>query len=119
MAQQKTGLVSLEEGGFAIFLVLLAFACLIVAGKTFDQVMAFHASVGALFAALGVFYIFKNYFDDGGQAIPQELDGKPNYNIGPIKFGAIAAMFWGIAGFTVGLVIALQLAWPALNFDLP
>ena len=29
------------------------------------------------------------------------------------------AMFWGIAGFTVGLIIASQLAWPALNFDLP
>ncbi len=28
-------------------------------------------------------------------------------------------MFWGIAGFTVGLIIALQLAFPALNFDLP
>ena len=51
MSQNKTNMVSLEEGGFAIFLVLLAFACIIVAGKTFDQVMAFHASVGALFAA--------------------------------------------------------------------
>jgi cbb3-type cytochrome oxidase subunit 1 len=28
-------------------------------------------------------------------------------------------MFWGIAGFTVGLIIALQLAFPVLNFDLP
>src|SRR2546425_11182483 len=29
------------------------------------------------------------------------------------------AMFWGIAGFLVGLIIASQLAWPALNLDLP
>ena len=29
------------------------------------------------------------------------------------------AVFWGIAGFSVGLLIASQLAWPALNFDLP
>ena len=28
-------------------------------------------------------------------------------------------MFWGIAGFLVGLWAALELAWPALNFDLP
>jgi len=28
-------------------------------------------------------------------------------------------VFWGIAGFAVGLIIASQLAWPALNFDLP
>ncbi len=27
-------------------------------------------------------------------------------------------LFWGIAGFTVGLFIALQLAYPLLNFDL-
>jgi cytochrome c oxidase cbb3-type subunit 1 len=37
--------------------------------------------------------------------------------MGPIRFGAVAAMFWGNAG--VGLIIASQLAWPALNFDLP
>ena len=94
MAQNKAKMISLEEGGFAIFLVLLAFACIIVAGKTFDQVMAFHAGIGALFAAVSVFLIFKNYFDDGGEVIPAEIDGKPNYNIGPIKFGAVAAMFW-------------------------
>ena len=45
--------------------------------------------------------------------------GKPNYNMGPVKFGVVAAMFWGIAGFLVGVVIAFQLAYPALNFDLP
>ena len=28
-------------------------------------------------------------------------------------------MFWGIAGFTVGLWAALELAFPVLNFDLP
>ncbi|MFN4168630.1 MAG: cytochrome-c oxidase, cbb3-type subunit I [Pannonibacter phragmitetus] len=119
MAQSKAKLISLEEGGFALFLVLLAFACLIVAGKTYDQVMAFHTAFGALCAAVGAFIIFKNYFDDGGIAIPQEIGGKPNYNMGPVKFGTVAAMFWGIAGFTVGLIIALQLAFPALNFDLP
>src|SRR5690606_24641042 len=35
------------------------------------------------------------------------------------KFATVAAMVWGIAGFTVGLIIALQLAFPDLNFDLP
>jgi cytochrome c oxidase cbb3-type subunit 1 len=41
------------------------------------------------------------------------------YNESVVKAGAIATMFWGVAGFLVGLVIALQLAWPALNLDLP
>ncbi|MEQ8301621.1 MAG: cytochrome-c oxidase, cbb3-type subunit I [Hyphomonas sp.] len=29
-----------------------------------------------------------------------------------VKFGVAAAMFWGIAGFLVGVIIALQLTWP-------
>ena len=38
---------------------------------------------------------------------------------GPIKVATIAAVIWGIAGFVVGDVIAWQLAFPALNLDLP
>src|SRR5262245_413213 len=30
----------------------------------------------------------------------------------------VATVFWGVAGFSVGVVIALQLAWPALNLGL-
>ena len=108
----------MEEGFFAAFLVAIAFACLIIAGKTYDQVMAFHMSIGSLAAAAGAFVIFKHYFD-GRAPAPQEVDGKPNYSLGPIKFGAWAAVFWGVAGFTVGLIIALQLAYPVLNLDLP
>jgi cytochrome c oxidase cbb3-type subunit 1 len=50
---------------------------------------------------------------------PLVIDGKPNYNYGPIKFASLAALFWGTAGFVVGLYLALELAFPALNFDLP
>jgi hypothetical protein len=39
--------------------------------------------------------------------------------MGPVKFATVAAMFWGIAGFTVGLYIASELAFPILNLDLP
>ena len=35
-----------------------------------------------------------------------------------IRLGVIATMFWGLAGFLVGLYIALQLAFPALNLGL-
>ncbi|MCA8901100.1 MAG: cytochrome-c oxidase, cbb3-type subunit I, partial [Hyphomonas sp.] len=35
-----------------------------------------------------------------------------------VKFGVAISMFWGIAGFLVGLIIALQLAFPNhLYFD--
>ncbi len=38
------------------------------------------------------------------------------YEEGVVKAGVIATMFWGIAGFTVGLLIALQLTWPNLFY---
>jgi cytochrome c oxidase cbb3-type subunit I len=44
---------------------------------------------------------------------------EPGYLDGPIRAGVIATAFWGLAGFLVGDVIALQLAWPELNLGLP
>ncbi|MEK7801258.1 MAG: cytochrome-c oxidase, cbb3-type subunit I [Pseudomonadota bacterium] len=41
----------------------------------------------------------------------------PNYNYEIVKKFTIATVFWGITGFTMGLVIALQLAFPHLNFE--
>jgi len=31
----------------------------------------------------------------------------------------VATLVWGVVGMLVGVVIALQLAWPALNFEIP
>ena len=45
------------------------------------------------------------------------LDQRPAYNDDVVRYFTIAAIFWGIAGFTVGLLIALQLAFPWLNFE--
>jgi cytochrome c oxidase cbb3-type subunit 1 len=42
----------------------------------------------------------------------------PVYVEGPIRAFAIATAFWGVVGFLVGVVIALQLAFPLLNLDL-
>jgi len=39
-----------------------------------------------------------------------------NYNI--IKLFTIAATFWGIIGFLAGVLIASQMAFPILNFDI-
>ena len=40
------------------------------------------------------------------------------YNERVIRLFAIATMFWGVVAFLVGVVIALQLAFPVLNLDL-
>ncbi|HEY5598156.1 MAG TPA: cytochrome-c oxidase, cbb3-type subunit I [Kiloniellales bacterium] len=41
------------------------------------------------------------------------------YNDAITRAGVIISMFWGVVGFLAGLAIALQLAFPALNLDLP
>lgn len=40
------------------------------------------------------------------------------YDDDPIRWGVIATVFWGLAGFLAGLYIALQLAFPALNLGI-
>jgi len=41
------------------------------------------------------------------------------YNIQVVRWFAVMTVVWGIVGMAVGVLIAGQLAWPALNFDLP
>jgi len=41
------------------------------------------------------------------------------YNYKVIRQFSIMTIIWGIVGMLVGVVIAAQLAWPALNFDIP
>jgi len=44
--------------------------------------------------------------------------GAVDYNYNIVKLFTIAATFWGIVGFAVGVLIASQLAFPFLNFDI-
>ncbi|MBL4673569.1 MAG: hypothetical protein JKX81_15015 [Arenicella sp.] len=32
---------------------------------------------------------------------------------------SLATILWGVVGMPVGVLLAAQLAWPALNFDIP
>ena len=41
------------------------------------------------------------------------------YNDTVVRQFAVMTIVWGIVGMLVGVVIAAQLAWPALNFDVP
>ncbi len=41
------------------------------------------------------------------------------YNDGVVRQFAVMTVVWGIVGMLVGVIIAAQLMWPALNFDVP
>jgi len=107
------------EAGLLAAFSALAVLSLIVAGKAWDSAYAFHAMLFAAGSLLAVFKIIDRYLDRPAALPPLEIDGKPNYNMGPVKFATIAGLFWGIAGFTVGLWAALELSFPIFNLDLP
>ncbi len=105
------------EGGFIGVMVLTALLCFVIAGQALDMPMRIHTVLGALAAMAAAFFTLNRYFKRPAELPPQEIDGKPNYNDGVIRFLTLISVFWGVVGFVVGLVIALQLAFPALNFD--
>ena len=93
-----------------LILALGAAATLLLAIQASDAVMSFHAGLMALFFVVGIVLVQKRR---------NNLTNTDGYEDGIIRAGAIASTFWGVVGFLVGLVIALQLAFPVLNFDLP
>jgi cytochrome c oxidase cbb3-type subunit 1 len=82
-----------------------------IAGR--DEVIVFHGWVFTAAAALAGLVVLKSM---GGGEPTADADG---YMDGPIRVATIATVFWGVVGFLVGDIIAWQLAFPVLNFDLP
>ena len=81
-----------------------------VAGK--DPGIVVHGSFLLIAAAMASVYLLDRL---AGKAPPPEETG---YADGVIRAGVIATVFWGLAGFLVGDIIAWQLAFPVLNLDL-
>src|SRR5262249_33984311 len=111
--------MTIGEGGSALAFAALALVSIIVAAMAYTPASSFHAYRFAAGSLAAVFPIVNRYYERPAELPPLTIDGKPNYNMGPVKFATVAAIFWGIAGFAVGLWAALELAFPALNFDLP
>ena len=91
-----TGVALSVDSGFAVHMTIMAAAALIALWVTVSK---------ADYAAIGR-GILKAPADQG------------KYDDDPVRWGILATIFWGIAGFAVGLLIALQLAFPVLNFNL-
>jgi cytochrome c oxidase cbb3-type subunit I len=105
----------MKSGGWFVVALLALVAALMAA----DWGFAVHMAIVAA-AALIVVGVTITRADYAGHS---ELRQGPapdvtRYDDAPIRWGVIATLFWGIAGFAAGLFIALQLAFPALNLGL-
>lgn len=100
-------------GVFAVICVGLWFML-----QSSDSAMRFHGAVFAL-AGIVVGLIILLGFIDGRTDSLTGSDASQIYNDGPIKFATVASIFWGVAGFLVGDILAWQMAYPILNLDLP
>jgi cytochrome c oxidase cbb3-type subunit 1 len=105
---------SLDSSTVGVGLVLLAVLILAVSGaaNAVDWAFRAHAWMFVIAAFAGIAGLWLWHEDSWGRP---RFDPK-EYDDGIIKAGIAATMFWGIAGFTVGLVIALQLTWPNLFY---
>ena len=92
--------------------VLIATVGGIFAFAGLDDVIRFHGALIAVCAGGAALYVMANP-RKGGE------DEQKSYFDGPVKVATLAAVFWGVVGFLVGDIIAWQLAFPVLNFDLP
>src|SRR5262249_28100012 len=94
---------------------LMGLVCLILvvlAALAHDSGFAFHRGVAFIAMAFYIIYLARRFPEGTSSDTSGYLDSV-------IRAGAIATVFWGLAGFLVGVVIALQLAYPALNLNLP
>ena len=98
--------------GFALFAIFIA-------THAYTPEYAFHAWLFAGASLTAVVLVGGRYAQRDAGRPALTINGRPNYNMGPVKFSTIAAVVWGIAGLTIGVWIALQLAYPVMNFDMP
>ncbi len=83
------------DTGFAVHMAIVGLAAMLAAGWTI--VNADHSALAGL--------------------TPHLIARQDVYDDEVIRWGLIATVFWGVVGFLVGLVIALQLTFPLLNLN--
>ncbi|KUR74055.1 cytochrome-c oxidase, cbb3-type subunit I [Novosphingobium sp. FSW06-99] len=107
-------LVVIRAGVWFAALVLALMACAL----SVDWGFAVHMVICALAAAIALIVTLRGKDVD---AISRGILRSPDpgkYDDEVIRWAVIATVFWGMAGFMAGLYIALEMAFPALNFGI-
>jgi cytochrome c oxidase cbb3-type subunit 1 len=84
-----------------------------------DSAFAIHMGIVALAAFIClVVNVSRTDYGAIAHGVLRAPPDQSRYDDDPIRWGIIATVFWGMAGFMAGLFIALQLCFPALNLGL-
>ena len=98
-----------------LWFVGLVLALLAVAGAV-DTPFAIQMGIVACAAFIGLWFTVRqqDYAGIARGLLRAQVD-QGQYDDEVIRWGVIATVFWGMAGFLAGLAIAAELAWPLLN----
>ena len=105
----------LKSGGWFALAVIAFLASLMAVDSGFAVHMGIVCAAALLIAVVTIGGADYASIARGLVKMPTD-QGK--YDDDPIRWGVIATVFWGLAGFLAGLYIALQLAFPALNLGI-
>lgn len=91
---------------------LLSFMALLGAGFAVDEPFRQHMWIAFfVLSAFTVLLLRNTSFEREAPIDPTR------YMDGPVRYGVIATVFWGVVGFLAGVLVAAQLAFPDLNFE--
>ncbi|HLP69070.1 MAG TPA: cytochrome-c oxidase, cbb3-type subunit I [Rhizobium sp.] len=97
-------------------MAVLAFAALLGVAFAQDSLFAVHMTV-AFIVLLGGTVVMLRQMKFAPANVKSAAQVKSEYFDEVVKYGVIATVFWGVVGFLVGVVVALQLAFPDLNIE--
>ena len=91
----------------------------VVAGATAqDSGFAIHMAIVVAAAAFVLWTtLVRTDYGAIARGIVRMPEDPSRYDDDPIRWGVLATVFWSIVGLLVGLIIALQLVFPELNFE--
>ena len=110
---RRAELVAISDALMLLVLAVGGAIGVLLSLHTSEASMSIHGLIIAAFAVGGALGILSALSSGSGRSDPSA------YNDGVIRAGVIATVLWGLAGFLAGDVLAWQLAYPALNLDLP
>ena len=87
---------------------------LLIETRAQDEAFYVHGFLFLIFCVVGLACAVRSALREA-----PESRADRGYNEAIVRAGVVASVFWGLVGFAAGLWLALQLAFPALNFDLP